>query len=80
MALTGLCNGMPMSVVILKVGLSRNLQAAQTTRTGLSQTDNRKTEATSRRQGILFSLIGRVMKKPTMWVLWRNMKMVLSIP
>ena len=61
-----LCHGVLTSVVISKAGLSRNSQAAWTAQIGLRVTDNGKTETTSRRQAILFSLIGKATEKPTM--------------
>ena len=62
----GLTYPYPTSVVISKAGLSRNSQAAWTAQIGLRVTDNGKTETTSRRQAILFSLIGKATEKPTM--------------
>ncbi len=45
---------------------SLNFLAAWTAQIGLRVTDNGKTETTSRRQAILFSLIGKATEKPTM--------------
>ena len=60
-----LCHGVLTSVVISKAGLSRNSQAAWTAQIGLRVTDNGKTETTSRRQAILFSLIGKATVQQT---------------
>ena len=61
-----LCHGVPTIADILRAGLSLNFLAAWTAQIGLRVTDNGKTETTSRRQAILFSLIGKATEKPTM--------------
>jgi len=58
--------GVPTNVAISKAGLSQNSQAAWMVQIGLRVTGNGKTETTSRRQAILFSLIGKATEKPTM--------------
>ena len=72
-ALRGVWNGVPALYLdaptnadILTVGLSRNSQAAWTVQIGLMVTYNGKTEIMSRRQAILFSLIGKATEKLTM--------------
>ena len=61
-----LCHGVPTNADILRAGLSLNFLAAWTAQIGLRVTDNGKTETTSRRQAILFSLIGKATEKLTM--------------
>ena len=61
-----LCHGVPTNADISKAGLSQNLQAAWMVQIGLRVTGNGKTEVMSRRQAILFSLIGKATEKLTM--------------
>lgn len=62
----GLTYPYPTNADISKAGLSQNLQAAWMVQIGLRVTGNGKTEVMSRRQAILFSLIGKATEKPTM--------------
>ena len=87
MALTGVWNGVPAlyhgaptSAAIWTVASYRNFPSVRTVWTGLAAMGNGKTEAMSHRQAILSFLIGMGTEQPTMWVSWRNVRMVLFIP
>ena len=58
----------------------RNFPFVRTVWTGLAVMGNGKAETMSHRQAILSFLIGMGTEQPTMWVSWRNVRMVLFIP